>query len=163
MRYAKIERNSIANGKGIRCVLWVQGCRMNCKGCHNPQTHSFKGGYEFNTEAVQKICNELEKPYIAGLTLSGGHPLESENIKECTALCRYIKLRYPNKNIWLYTGWLWEDIKDLEIVKYVDVIVDGKYIEEERNISLPFCGSQNQRVIDVNKTLKNKILVLLAN
>ena len=163
MKIANIKYNYIVDGDGVCVSVWFQGCPHKCKGCHNPQTHSFKGGYEFNTEAVQKICNELEKPYIAGLTLSGGHPLESENIKECTALCRYIKLRYPNKNIWLYTGWLWEDIKDLEIVKYVDVIVDGKYIEEERNISLPFCGSQNQRVIDVNETLKNKILVLLAN
>lgn len=162
MKYAKIEKNSIANGLGIRVILWCQGCRMNCKGCHNPQTHSFEGGHIFDTEAVVKICNELKKPYIAGLTLSGGHPLEPENIKECTALCRYVKQKYPTKNIWLYTGWVWEDIKDLEIMKYIDVLVDGQYIEEKRNISLPFCGSENQRIIDVKKSLNNKSLVLLS-
>lgn len=162
MKYAKIEKNSIANGLGIRVVLWCQGCRMNCKGCHNPQTHSFESGYIFDTEAVVKICNELKKPYIAGLTLSGGHPLEPENIKECTALCRYVKQKYSTKSIWLYTGWVWEDIKDLEIMKYIDVLVDGQYIEEKRNISLPFCGSENQRIIDVKKSLNNKSLVLLS-
>lgn len=155
MRYAKIERNSIANGAGIRCVLWVQGCRLNCKGCHNPQTHSFKGGYEFDSNAIQQICNELEKPHINGITFSGGHPLEPENIEECTALCHYIKIKYPTKNIWLYTGLLWEDIKNLPIMKYIDVLVDGRFILEQRNISLPYCGSNNQRVIDVQKSLAN--------
>lgn len=160
MNYAKIEKNSIANGNGIRIVLWCQGCRIHCNNCHNPQTHSFNEGMEFNVSAIQEICTELEKPYIAGLTLSGGHPLEPENIQECTALCRYLKLRYPTKTIWLYTGYIYEDIKKFPIFKYIDVVVDGKYIEEEKDISLPYCGSKNQRVIDVKKSITSKMTIL---
>ena len=161
MMYAKIEKNSIANGIGIRCVLWCQGCSVHCKGCHNPQTWCFDGGKDFNVNVIQTICSELSKPYIAGLTLSGGHPLEPENIQECTALCMYLKLRFPDKTIWLYTGWLWEDISHMEIMKYVDVVVDGPYIEDQRDISLKFRGSKNQRVIDVQKSLINKTIILL--
>ena len=136
MRYNKIEKNSIANGIGIRVVLWAQGCSLHCKGCHNPQTWDFSGGQRFDVNAIQTICEELKKTHIAGLTLSGGHCIEPENIQECTALCKYLKLRFPEKTIWLYTGWQWEEISHMAIMNYIDVVVDGPYVEEEKDISL---------------------------
>jgi anaerobic ribonucleoside-triphosphate reductase activating protein len=163
MRYSKIEKNSIANGTGIRVVLWCQGCSLHCKGCHNPQTWDLNGGKIFDVAAIQTICEELRKPYITGLTLSGGHPLEPENIQECTMLCMYIKKIFPDKTIWLYTGWQWEGISHMEIMKYIDVVVDGPYIEKQRDISLKFRGSQNQRIIDVQQSLDNKTVILLEN
>lgn len=162
MRYVKIERNSVANGVGIRTVLWCQGCSLHCKGCHNPHTWDFDSGKIFDVKAIRTICEELEKPYVAGLTLSGGHPLEPNNIKECTALCRYLKTKYPQKTIWLYTGWLWESIKQLDIMKYIDVVVEGPYIESLRDITLKYCGSKNQRVIDVKKSLTENKLVIFS-
>ena len=163
MRYAKIEKNSVANGTGIRVVLYTQGCSLHCKGCHNQQTWDFNGGRMLDVKVIQTICSELEKPYIAGLTLSGGHPLEPENIEVCTSLCKYLKRRFPEKTIWLYTGWHWEDINHMEIMKYIDVVVDGPYIEKQRDISLKFRGSKNQRVIDCQKSLANKTIILLGD
>jgi anaerobic ribonucleoside-triphosphate reductase activating protein len=161
MKYHKIEKDSVANGIGIRCVLWVSGCSVHCKGCQNPQTWSFEHGNIFDVNAIQTICEELKKPYIAGLTLSGGHPLEPENIQECTVLCMYLKERFPEKTIWLYTGWLWEEISHMEIMKYIDVVVDGPYIEDQKDITLKWRGSRNQRVIDCKQSLANKTIVLL--
>lgn len=161
MKYSKLEKNSIANGTGIRCVLWVSGCSVCCKGCHNPQTWDFDCGKMFDIEAIQIICEELKKPYIAGLTLSGGHPLEPENIEVCTCLCMYLKKRFPEKTIWLYTGWQWEEISHMEIMKYIDVVVDGPYIEEQKDITLKWRGSRNQRVIDCQQSLVNKTIILL--
>lgn len=163
MKYHKIEKDSVANGVGIRCVLWVSGCSVHCKGCQNPQTWSFEHGNIFDVNAIQTICEELEKSYIAGLTLSGGHPLEPENIQECTALCVYLKERFPGKTIWLYTGWLWEEISHMEIMKYIDVVVDGPYIEDQKDITLKWRGSRNQRVIDCKQSLANKTIILLEN
>lgn len=163
MKYTKIEKNSIANGIGIRVVLWCQGCSLHCKGCHNPQTWDFNCGQRFNVDAIQTICEELKKPYVTGLTLSGGHPLEPQSIQECTALCMYLKLRFPEKTIWLYTGWQWEEISHMEIMKYIDVVVDGPYIEEQKDITLKWRGSQNQRVIDCQQSLANKTIILLED
>lgn len=163
MNYHKIEKSSIANGTGVRCVLWVSGCRCQCKNCQNPQTWNFDSGKVFDVSAIQEICSQLEKPYIAGLTISGGHPLEPENIQVCTILCMYLKTRFPTKTIWLYTGWSWEEIVHMKILEYIDVVVDGKYIEEEKDITLQWRGSKNQRVIDVQKSLNNKMIVLLAD
>ena len=160
MRYAKIEYNSISNGPGIRVVLWFQGCSLHCKGCQNPETWDRDSGTPWVSSDIFKIYNELKKPWVRGLTFSGGHPLEYYNINSCMHIAEKVKENYPDKDIWLYTGYLWEDIKDLPIMKYIDVIVDGPYIEEQRNISLPYCGSNNQRVIDVKKSLQNKGVVL---
>lgn len=160
MRYAKIEKNSIANGPGIRVVLWCQGCSLHCKGCHNPDTWDENKGTVFTSSDISIIYDELKKPWVSGITFSGGHPLENYNIYMCTYIAEQIKKNYPQKDIWLYTGWLWEDVKDLKIMKYVDVVVDGPYIEEQRNISLPYCGSNNQRVIDVQKSLKENKVIL---
>lgn len=160
MNYAKIEKNSIANGPGIRVVLWCQGCSLHCKGCHNPQTWDRNSGTPWTPLDIFRIYDELKKPWVRGITFSGGHPLEHYNINYCMNIAKQVKEHYPNKDIWLYTGWLWEDIKDFPIMKYIDVIVDGPYIEKQRNISLPYCGSNNQRVIDVQKSLKSEKVIL---
>lgn len=168
MRYAKIEKNSIANGPGCRVVLWCQGCSIHCKGCHNPETWSFEQGKVFDKEAVSLIVEELSKPEVAGITFSGGHPLEPENILGCLFLSQYIRNRFPDKSIWLYTG-LTLDIEDLINTRYkncwkhfrsvllnlCDVVVDGPFIQEEKDISLLYRGSKNQRLIDVKKTLEH--------
>lgn len=151
---------SIANGPGVRIVLWCQGCSLHCKGCHNSETWDPDGGEVFTCNDAADIIGWLKFPWISGLTLSGGHPLEPYNIGSCTELCKEVKAYIPDKTIWLYTGWLWEDIKHLPIMQYVDVIVDGPYIEEQRNISLPYCGSTNQRVIDVQKSLQTNSIIL---
>lgn len=159
MRYADITTCDIANGKDIGVVLWCQGCSLDCPGCHNGCAHDPAEGKEFTTKEVDKIMTELKKPYIKRLTLSGGHPLEPYNLPECTELCKRIKSELPDIKIWCYTGWFWENVKDLEIMKYIDVLVDGPYAVNLRDISLAWRGSSNQRVIDVQAS--NKDLVLL--
>jgi anaerobic ribonucleoside-triphosphate reductase activating protein len=155
MNYHKIEKFSVANGEGIRVVLWVSGCSLHCKGCHNPQTWDFNSGKPFNLEAKKELYEALNKPYIKGVTFSGGNPLES--FPEVFALCKEIKEKFPIKDIWLYSGYTYDEISKKVmgmILEYVDVLVDGPYIEEQRDITLPFYGSKNQRLIDVKETLK---------
>lgn len=163
MRYADITTCDIANGTGIGVVLWCQGCSLNCPGCQNKCTHAAAEGKLFTLKELGKIIDELKRPQVSRLTLSGGHPLEPYNIEACTELCKTVKTIVPNTEIWCYTGWLWENVKDLEIVKfYVDVLVDGPYIEDLRDITLPWRGSSNQRVIDVKASLRANKVVLLA-
>jgi anaerobic ribonucleoside-triphosphate reductase activating protein len=160
MNYHKIEKFSTNNGKGIRCVLWCSGCSLHCKNCHNPETWNEKSGLEWSKEAEDELFSALSPNYINGITYSGGHPLEQYNIETITKIVKRIKEKFPNKTQWLYTGYLWEDIKNLEIIKYLDVIIDGPYIDELRNITLKFRGSSNQRIIDVQKSLKENKIVL---
>ncbi len=163
MRYADITTCDIANGEGIGVVLWCQGCSLNCPGCHNKCTHAAAEGKPFTSAETNKIIAELNRPQISRLTLSGGHPLEPYNIKDCIELCKQVRMQAPHTQIWCYTGWLWENVKDLELVKfYIDVLVDGPYIEDLRDITLPWRGSTNQRVIDVKASLKNDKVVLLV-
>lgn len=170
MNYHKIEKTSIANGEGIRVILWVSGCRMYCKGCHNPETWSLHSGKPFDEEAERELFIALDKPYIQGITFSGGHPLESENLIQIYNLIQKIRFKYKSKDIWLYTGLTWEDIMSKnddiidklrqEIVSMCDVVVDGRYVDELRDITLRFKGSKNQRLIDVRKSLQNQKVVL---
>lgn len=160
MNYHKIEKTSIANGTGIRVVLWVSGCSLHCKGCHNPETWSVNSGKSFDEEAKKELFEALDKPYIQGITFSGGHPLENENISEVYNLCKEIKEKFPTKDIWLYTGYLFENITSYLIMKYIDVLVDGKYIEEQRDLRLKWRGSRNQRVINVKASLEQNKVVL---
>lgn len=146
MNYHKITKNDIANGEGVGVVLWVSGCRMNCQGCHNPQTWKFESGVPFTDKSMNELIQAINKSYISHFTLSGGHPLEPENIDKCTEICKQIKTQFPDKTIWLYTGNLFEEVKDLLIMQYADVVVDGKFIVEQKDISLPWRGSANQRV-----------------
>ena len=182
MNYEKIDRNSVSEGRGVRVVLWVSGCSMQCKNCHNPQTRDFNSGIPFTSDTMQEILDYLDKPYISGLTISGGHPLEGQNIGDVKVIVKTVKEIFPDKTIWLYTGHTWEDISiivkgtenpwkysfipaqhdyDLaEILYSTDVIVDGRYIDELRDITLPFRGSSNQRIIDVQQSLKTGEVVL---
>lgn len=174
MNYHKIEKTSVANGTGIRVVLWVSGCSLHCKGCHNPETWSLNSGKQFDKEAKNELFKALDKPYIQGITFSGGHPLEDGNAETIYLLIKEIKEKFSTKDIWLYTGYTLEQIfpsvvtdnldanrfYKQEIVKMCDVVVDGKYVEELRDITLRFAGSRNQRIIDVQKSLKEQKIVL---
>ena len=164
MNYEKIDKCSVSNGLGVRTVLWVSGCNIHCKNCHNQSTWDFNSGIPFTDDTMQEILYDLSKPYIKGLTLSGGHPLDPHNAPEVLKIVKRVKMIFPNKDIWIYSGYVWENIiKDetlREILKYSDVLVDGAYVDELRDISLPFKGSSNQRIIDVQKSLsENKIIL----
>ena len=148
------------NGDGLRVVLWVAGCDHCCKECHNPVTWDPNGGLFFDEKAKAEIFEELEKDYISGITFSGGDPLHSANAYEVMMLAKEIKETFPNKTIWLYTGFCWDEIKTLDVVKYCDVIVDGPFVQEEFDGKLHWKGSKNQRVIDVQETLRRKEIVL---
>lgn len=164
MYYHKIDKCSISNGLGIRTVLWVSGCSHCCRNCHNPQTWIGDSGKLFDDQAKTELFFNLEKPYVHGITFSGGDPLYPANRQEIQALSSEIKNKFPTKNQWLYTGYTWEEIiKDnmmLNVVQNVDIVVDGEYIDEQRDITLAFRGSRNQRVIDVKKTLEQNQIVL---
>ena len=152
------------NGDGLRVTCWVSGCSIGCLNCYNPQTWDFDSGIPFTDDTMQEILYDLSKPYIKGLTLSGGHPLDPLNAPEVLKIVKRVKMVFPNKDIWIYSGYVWEDIiKDetlKEIMKHTDVLVDGPYIDDLRDISLPFRGSSNQRIIDVQKSLVSNQIVL---
>lgn len=141
------------NGEGLRVVLWVAGCSHCCRECQNPVTWDPDGGLLFDEAARAEIMEQLEKPYISGITFSGGDPLHPANRSDVRELMEQIKERYPNKTIWLYTGDIWENIIRYFSVKYIDVLVDGEFEAEQKDNKLLWKGSRNQRVIDVQKTL----------
>ena len=152
------------NGSGLRVVLWVAVCSHHCKGCQNPITWDANNGIPFDENAKEELFEELNQSYCSGITFSGGDPLDDANFDVIYNLVKEIKTKFPNKNIWLYTGYTWEEIyyyKKLRILLYIDVLVDGPYIEEQRDISLKWVGSKNQRIIDVQASLKKDELVLL--
>ena len=148
------------NGDGLRVVLWVAGCAHACPGCHNPVTWDPEGGLPFDEAARQEIYEELEKDYVSGITFSGGDPLHPANMQGVTELARQIRSDFPDKTIWLYTGSTWDEVRDLEVIRYVDVLVDGTFQEAKKDNTLRWKGSSNQQVIDVQKTLKTGEVVL---
>lgn len=154
MRYHNITKDDMLNGDGLRVVLWVAGCSHCCKECHNPVTWDPAGGIPFDEEAKQEIFEQLDKSYISGITFSGGDPLHAANRLDVRNLMAEIKQKYPDKTIWLYTGDIWENIMHYAIMQYVDVVVDGEFQIEKKDNKLLWKGSSNQRVIDVQKTLK---------
>lgn len=158
MNYHNITRDDMLNGVALRVVLWVAGCNHNCKGCQNPITHDPNGGLPFTDEVKQELFSYLELDHIEGITFSGGDPLYPGNRDTILQLAKEVKMM--GKTVWLYTGYTWEQIKDLEIVKYIDVLVDGRFVEELKDNKLKWKGSSNQRVIDVQKTLKQGDVVL---
>ena len=172
MKYADIKRVDIANGTGVRVSLFVSGCTHHCKGCFNQEAWDFNYGKEYDKQAEEKIMNELDNSYVSGLTILGGEPLEQINQKGLLPLVKKVKEKYPEKTIWCYTGYTFE--KDVmgkmykdweetpELLKYIDVMVDGKFEEENKKVGLRFKGSTNQRIIDVRESLKNKKAVLFA-
>lgn len=148
MNYHEIEKCSISNGTGFRTVLWISGCSLNCKGCHNQQAQDKNSGKLFDESAKKELFDSINHEYIRGVTLSGGHPLEPYNLKDVVDLMKTIKEKYPDKDIWVYTGYTFSVVKNKmpDVLKYADVIVDGRYIEELRDITLKFRGSSNQRI-----------------
>lgn len=163
MRYHNITKDDMLNGDGLRAVLWVSGCSHCCKDCQNPITWDPNGGLEFDEAAKQELFAELEKSYISGVTLSGGDPLHGSNVFDVTVLVKEIKEKFPHKTIWLYTGDLWESIKDMKLMHYVDVLVDGEFECDKKDINLHWKGSSNQRVINVPETIKSGQVVLHAS
>lgn len=162
MRYNKIRKMDISNGPGVRVSIFMQGCTFNCKNCFNPETHDFKGGKEFTDETISKVLELCEKDYVVGLSILGGEPMHPLNIEATTKLAKAFKEKFPNKTIWCWTGFLFDrDLKDKEVLKYIDVLVDGQYQDELHDFRLKWCGSSNQRVIDVPKSLKeNKVMLI---
>lgn len=160
MRYLKIENVDIGNGLDVGSVLWVSGCSHHCPQCHNPQTWDKNAGEEFTEEVLDNLLDKLKRPYIKRLTLSGGDPLFLGNRDEITNVVRKVKKNFPNIKIWCYTGYLWEEVKDLPCMDFIDVLVDGEFKIELRDITLPFCGSSNQRIINVKESLKKGCVVL---
>lgn len=164
------------NGDGLRVVLWLSGCSHHCYNCQNPQTWNPDSGIPFDESAKQEIFNELSKDYISGITFSGGDPLHKNNLDEVLKLVKQICISFPEKTIWLYTGYSYSEIfqgqssclsqeglnnfKRREIIKLCDVVVDGEYIDEQKDITLKWRGSKNQRCIDVKQSLtQNKVIL----
>ena len=154
MRYHNITKDDMLNGDGLRVVLWVAGCSHCCKECQNPVTWDPNGGLLFDEEAKAELFEALDKPYISGITFSGGDPLHSANRLDVRNLMAEIKEKFPNKTIWLYTGDSWENIVHYPLLQFVDVLVDGEFKIEQKDNNLLWKGSKNQRVIDVQSSRK---------
>lgn len=154
MRYHNITKDDMLNGDGLRVVLWVAGCSHCCKECHNPITWDPDGGLLFDEAAKQEIFDQLDQSYISGITFSGGDPLHSSNRLDVRNLMSEIREKYPDKTIWLYTGYEWKEIWHYPMMKYVDVVVDGEFKIDLKDANLLWKGSSNQKVINVQETLK---------
>lgn len=186
MNYHNITYPDMNNGSGLRVVLWLSACSHRCKGCQNPQTWDANSGIPFDEEAKEELFRELEKDYISGLTLSGGDPLHEANLDGVLELVNEIRLSFPNKSIWIYSGYTWDDIWDYgisgtdlmnkhwygwtteqakrqDILKQCTVMVDGRYINSQRDITLKWRGSNNQRVIDIQQSLKQNKIILYCD
>lgn len=153
MNYHNITKEDMLNGDGLRVVLWVAGCNHQCKGCHNPITWDENGGLPFDKEAEDELFEALDKPHIDGITFSGGDPLFPANRSEVLRLVKKTREKFPQKTIWLYTGYKWDDVKDLDGIELVDVLVDGEFVEELKDNNLHWVGSANQRVLNVKALL----------
>ena len=183
MNYLQITHEDVCNGTGLRVVLWLSGCSHHCYNCQNPQTWNPDNGIQFDELAKQEIFNELSKDYISGITFSGGDPLHENNLDEVLKLVQEIRISFPEKSIWLYTGYNFDLLNSKyneykytpfaanadewltrwEIISNVNVLVDGEYIDEQRDITLKWCGSSNQRVIDVKQSLAQNKMILYCD
>lgn len=183
MRYASIRNLDISNGEGVGVSLFVQGCDRHCFNCFNPNTWDFNGGKEWTEETKNKFIKLIDRPYINRISILGGEPLAEQNLDEVLSLIKEIRNSFPNKTIWLYTGYKFEQIKDAfieskkwlqaswkhsaiirwEIISNVDVLVDGEYIDEQKDLTLKWCGSRNQHVIDVKQSITQNKMVLYCD
>ncbi len=155
MRYNKIRKMDISNGPGVRVSIFMQGCTFNCKNCFNPETHNFEGGKDFTDDTIKRVLELCDNDAVEGLSILGGEPMHPNNIEGTTKLAKAFKEKFPNKNLWAWSGFRFEnELRDKEVLNYLDVLVDGRYVDELRNPSLKWKGSANQRVIDVKETKK---------
>ena len=161
MRYASLRKQDIQNGPGIRTSIFVQGCTFHCKECFNSETWPFEGGKEFSKKEMDLLMDLSAKPYIVGLSVLGGEPLHPVNIDTVIAICKTFKEKYTEKSIWLWSGYRYEEIVNKDILNYLDVLIDGKFIYDLRDFKLMYRGSSNQRVIDVKESLKQDKIVLI--
>ena len=163
MNYATIKKHDIANGPGVRVSLFVSGCSHHCKGCFNPETWDFNFGKPFTAETEDEILKAMEPDYINGFSLLGGEPFEVENQRSLVSFVKRVKEIFPQKSIWCYSGYLFgRDLTNeskvncectAELLSYIDIMIDGEFIEEKKNLNIKFRGSENQRIIDVQKSL----------
>ncbi len=173
MYYGMIKDKDIANGSGVRITLFVSGCRNHCRGCFQPETWDFSYGEPFTEETEEQILEMLKPDYIDGLTLLGGDPFEPENQESLLPFIRKVKEQYPNKSIWAFTGYLYENLisgeghpccrETGEMLSLIDVLVDGPFMEEKKNLALRFRGSENQRLIDLKGTRDTGRLTLIPD
>ena len=162
MRYNKIRKMDIANGPGVRVSIFMQGCAFNCEKCFNPDTHDFKGGKEFTDETINKVLDLCDHEYVEGLSILGGEPMHPNNIEGTTKLAKAFKEKFPNTNLWAWTGFKFDyNLKDKDVTKYLDVLVDGQYVDALHNPTLKWKGSSNQRVIDVQKSLSENTIITM--
>lgn len=151
MNYIGLSKYDTANGNGIRVSLFVSGCTLHCKGCFNPESWDFNSGKLFTDETLKEILEELSKDYISGFSVLGGDPLESESFNDVYNIVKTVKETYPKKSIWLWSGRTYEKVKDNRILDYVDVMIDGAFIEKLKDTSLQYRGSSNQRILNLHE------------
>ena len=164
MRYNLIRKMDISNGPGVRVSVFLQGCEFHCKNCFNPETWNFDGGKEFTDEHIDEIMKLCGASHIKGLSILGGEPLHPRNIEATTKIAKTFKEKYPNKDLWVWSGFIFDDdMRKKEVFKYIDTLVDGQYVDELHNPTLKWRGSSNQRVIDVQKSLKENKVILVEN
>ncbi len=164
MRYNLIRKMDISDGPGVRASIFMQGCEFHCKNCFNPETWDFNGGKEFTDDTIKEVLDICAQPQIKGLSILGGEPMHPNNIEGTTKLAKAFKEKYPEKTVWVWSGFKFDEyLKDKEVAKYVDVIVDGQYKDELHDFRLKWRGSSNQRVIDVQKSLKEDKVVLFED
>lgn len=181
MNYLKIEHEDVCNGTGLRVVLWLSGCSHHCYNCQNPQTWNPDSGIPFDESAKQEIFNELSKDYISGITFSGGDPLHENNLDEVLKLVHEIRISFPTKTIWLYTGFTWNQImhpivtddinperdkileKRKKIISSCNILIDGEYIDKQKDLTLKWRGSKNQNCIDVKQSLAQNKMILYCD
>jgi len=162
MRYNLIRKMDISNGPGVRVSIFMQGCSFRCKNCFNKETWDFEGGKEFNNDTINEVLNLCNQSHVKGLSILGGEPMHPNNIEGTTKLAKAFKEKYPNKNLWVWSGFKFdEDLKDKEVLNYIDVLVDGTYNDDLHDPTLKWRGSSNQRVIDVQKSIKNNEINLI--
>lgn len=161
MRYNLIRKMDISDGPGVRVSIFMQGCHFHCKNCFNAETWDFNGGKEFNDETIKKVLELCKKEHIKGLSILGGEPMHPANIKGTTKLAKEFKEAFPDKDVWVWSGFRYEDLKDEEVFNYIDVLVDGQYVDELHDPTLKWRGSSNQRVIDIKKSKENNETILL--
>ncbi len=162
MNYHNITKDDMLNGDGLRVVLWTAGCTHCCNGCQNPQTWDVSGGIEFDEAAENELFEALAQDHISGITFSGGDPLHPFNRETILRLAKKVKDNFPQKTVWLYTGFLWEEVKKAIDLTNIDVLVDGEFIKELNDNNLKWIGSSNQRIIDVQKSLKEDKVVIFC-